>query len=235
MFKHTFKYLILGSAILALAFYFWVKTLAAPVPQTSAQANLGTDDGHITPLHPEIAQTIRGVLQEGDLVFRGRNHSWGQMGAKLSDKDKRFGHVGVALNQDGVWHVIDAGGHPLADDATVAEAPLNAFLYSAQRAAVYRPNLEASAQHIFIERLEWHAASLTPFDGKFDLATPDTLYCTELVWAALIEATGEDLVSEHTMWKGRRVIALDDLQFANGMAEVISASIDVTKLARRTH
>lgn len=201
---------------MALALYFWVKTLTAPTPKTQ--------NAHITPLNPEITQTIRGVLQNGDLVFHGRNHSWGNLGAKLSDKDKRFGHVGVAVKREGQWYVIDAGGHPMANDATVAAQPLAAFLFSAQRAATYRPTLKKEQRDIFLKRIEWHAKNLTPFDTKFDLATTDTLYCTELIWTALMEATESDPVQEQTLWKNRRVIAIDDLQFADGMREILSAS-----------
>ena len=45
--------------------------------------------------------------------------------------------------------------------------------------------------------------------------------CSELIWLCLNAALGKDVISDKTMWRGRDVIALDDLQHLSFMQGII--------------
>ncbi len=199
-----------------LAIGLYVRSLSAPVP-LSGQVDV--DDALLSALHANI--------QPGDLIFRGRANSWGDLGARLSDRDQRFGHVGVIVQGSGAapsFEVIDAAGHPLSRDATVARGRLDHFLHRADQVGVYRVVVSDERRKVFLAALERHADIATPFDNHFSLASSDALYCTELIRAALMEATGVDPIEEVTLWQGERVIALDDLQGSPIVFEVMAWS-----------
>ena len=162
----------------------------------------------------ELLRNITPHLREGDIIFRGKDRSWGDLGAQVSDKDKRFGHVGVVVLDDGRWGVIDAIGNPLDHEGRVQLRTVAAFLAPATRAALYRPSLSDQAFDQFLTSIRAFEAAQIPFDRLYDIDDANALYCTELIWLALKTATGEDQVPDHTLFRNRRVIAIDDLQYA---------------------
>lgn len=188
----------------SFAAFMYLRSLSTPVPENG---QVEVSDGLIELLNAQV--------QVGDLIFRGRPNSWGDLGARLSDHDQRFGHVGVIVQGAVGAHmfdVIDAAGHPLSKDAAVARGRLDIFLHRAEHVGVYRVTLTPDERAEFLAVLERHAVLATPFDNQFSLTSADALYCTELIRSALMEVTGEDPIEEVTMWRGERVIALDDLQ-----------------------
>ena len=168
----------------------------------------------------QLLESITPHLREGAIIFRGKDRSWGDLGAQLSDKDKRFGHVGVVVFDDGQWGVIDAIGNPLDREGRVRLRTVEAFLAPATRAGLYRPSLSDQALDRFLTSIRVFEAAQTPFDRLYDMDDANALYCTELIWLALKTATGEDPVPDHTLFRDRRVIAIDDLQYAPIMTAV---------------
>ena len=64
----------------------------------------------------------------------------------------------------------------------------------ASSAAVYRVRAtERAYTSLAVAQATTFAFNKVPFDAAFDLKTPDTLYCTELVWRAYKDV-GLDLV-----------------------------------------
>jgi hypothetical protein len=192
----------------------WVKSLSTP----SVPAHYGD------PIAPSLVLDLTPHIQAGDVIFRGRDKSWGDLAAQISDRDQRYGHVGVVVKGEAGWEVVDAAGHPLAKEAVVTRAPLRDFLYYSDRAGLYRPDLTDAGLRVYLDTITGHAAAQTPFDGDFSLNNQTKVYCTELVWDALNRATGRDAVEDHTKWRGKRVIAIDDLQYAGVMSEVANVT-----------
>ncbi len=167
-----------------------------------------------------IPDHIRLTLHAGDLIFRGKDFSWGDLGARVSDRDQRFGHVGVIVGHEGDWAVIDAIGNPLEAEGQVRLRSLADFLAPATRMGLYRPALTEAELARFLDEIWRYEAANTPFDRFYDLQDHSALYCSELIWLALKTATGKDQIIEHTNFRGRRVIAIDDLQYAPIMDDV---------------
>ena len=136
------------------------------------------------------------LLQSGDIVFRKGN---GLLSQALfsADENSKFSHVGVVKLINNQPFVIHAStGEPLGTDAVVKSDLLEIFLQRdfTSAVAVYRlqnPNHKISEKAATIAYN--YAQKQLPFDSEFNLKTKDSLYCTELVWRAYLEA-GIDLV-----------------------------------------
>jgi len=68
----------------------------------------------------------------------------------------------------------------------------------------------------------------TPFDRGYDLTDSTSVYCTELVWLSFNAVVGTDIIPDKTDWRGRKVIALDDLQRASILQAILHLDIDTT-------
>jgi len=139
----------------------------------------------------------------------------------VSRHDQRYGHVGVVVSQKTSWSVISATGNPLAREGAVAREPLSKFIGTSTRVGLYRPQVSAETLGFFLTEIEHHLASKTPFDRGYDLTENTSVYCTELIWLCFNSVLETDIIPDKTQWRGRKVIALDDLQRASVLQEVI--------------
>jgi len=180
------------------------------------------------PLHPSLQAGVEGNLQAGDILFRGRNKSWGELGALVSRHDQRYGHVGVVVGSESAWSVISATGNPLAREGSVAREPLARFIGTSTRVGLYRPQISPESLALFLTQIESHLMRKTPFDRGYDLTDSTSVYCTELVWLSFNAVVGTDIIPDKTDWRGRKVIALDDLQRASILQAILHLDIDTT-------
>lgn len=173
------------------------------------------------PLHPELLQGVVPNLRHGDILFRGRDNSWGELGAMASREDQRYGHVGVVIWRDAEWQVVSATGNPFESQGGVISEPLKKFIGLSTRIGLYRLRVDADEFEAFLNGIETHAVQKTRFDRLYDISDSEAVYCSELIWLCLNAALGKDVISDKTEWRGRKVIALDDLQRLNIMQDVI--------------
>jgi hypothetical protein len=135
-------------------------------------------------------------FRSGDILFR-RGRSLLSRAVLSADGAIPYSHVGIVKREAGrvlVIHVEPAD--QFGGEGFVVAEPLAAFLAAdkAASAAIYRPRKEISAvAAAAVEKASAFAARRVPFDGGFDLATENQLYCTELVWRSYLLA-GTDLV-----------------------------------------
>ena len=176
------------------------------------------------PRHPELKNGLMPHLKHGDILFRGRDNSWGELGAMASRVDKRYGHVGVVMGEGTEWRVVSATGNPFEGDGAVISEPLKKFIGLSTRLGLYRLMIDGDAFAAFLTGIKRHTAQKTRFDRLYDITENETVYCTELIWLCLNAALGKDVISDKTMWRGRDVIALDDLQHLSFMQGIIPVS-----------
>jgi Permuted papain-like amidase enzyme, YaeF/YiiX, C92 family len=141
-------------------------------------------------------QILPESLRSGDIIFR-RGPSIESGVVMAMDRAANFSHAGIVLRErDGTFviHVVTGEGGP----DTIKVEPIHDYLRSdrAIAAIAYRvvdenPSLTSRA----VESAREYVARAVPFDGDFDLASDDALYCTELVWRVYQKA-GIDLVAE---------------------------------------
>ena len=126
------------------------------------------------------------MIHTGDIICRKGNGIWSDLFRDLSSRDKRFSHVGMTIvNEDGHISVVHSEANDFTGAGSVYEQDLIDYMYEGDGIAIYRLKKE------FNEHLP-HAAELAaimrefigiPFDFKFDLATDNSLYCTEYVYS----------------------------------------------------
>jgi hypothetical protein len=133
-----------------------------------------------------LPASFQASVQTGDLVLR-RGRSLVSRAVLLSDDRGTYSHAGVAIRRgDSVWVVHAAPATDLGEGVVVRE-PLAVYLASdrASVAGVYRTGaLDVGMRDTLATVLQRYVRLRLPFDGDFDIETPDRLYCTELVWLA---------------------------------------------------
>ena len=142
------------------------------------------------------------LLRDGDIIFI-RGATVRGMAVALAEKSSPYSHTGIIHKEGGSTWVIHAT--PSGDSDYVCRDSLDDFLAisGTRHAAVCRALPEFSDIAVrAAKRAEFYYSEKYPFDGKFSLKSEDSLYCTELVWRAYLDA-GLDLS------EGRR----DDVSF----------------------
>jgi len=128
-------------------------------------------------------------FQNGDLVFM-RGRTWRSWFVRFIDDVDDFSHVGIVRFVNGVPNVIHA-----APEAEVVQLEsIGDFLSHSDtdNVGIYRLiNGQLFADEASLEAWNYFVRG-TSFDHKFDILRDETLYCTELVWRAYVNA-GIDL------------------------------------------
>lgn len=134
-------------------------------------------------------QQANHAVQDGDIIFRSGN-SWLTRMAKQVAPETVYSHVGLVRVVEGQARVIHASVEP-EDESRVIEEPLVSFLQkgNAHQVAVYRmKQVELQTQQTLSDVAIAYVEEAIPFDGDFDLATAEQVYCSELVWRVYLAA-----------------------------------------------
>jgi hypothetical protein len=147
----------------------------------------------ITPaLYLQQLDSIKRIAKAGDLIVRGGTDIESAVIREFSLQDKLFSHAGIVLKENNnllVFHIL-GGISNKANSAILAE-PLDTFLFYPQNnsAGIYSSkltSLQIDSVYHFIDSLR---KEKTTFDIKFNLFTPASKYCTELLADAMKYAT----------------------------------------------
>jgi hypothetical protein len=155
-------------------------------------------------LYAELDQT---QLRNGDIIFRQGISMVSRLVQGL-DNSVPYTHVGLIVQSPEGFRVVHAV--PAEDNeiiACVKEESLEVFLRPdrARALGIYRSKCDAGELSRISPWAIRKADAQTPFDDAFDLSDTNSLYCTELIWRAFLQA-GTDLC------QGR----FDHLPFARG-------------------
>jgi len=141
----------------------------------------------------------------------------------LEGTDSDYSHVGIVVIESGRAFVIHASpGHDPRTDRVVKE-PWSVMVSPARitSARIFRSADDSTAQRVgFVAAAaaQQFERDALPFDHEFSLATPQTLYCTELVWRAY-RAAGIDLRGR-SFGSDRRYLLPSDLIKSGLLREV---------------
>lgn len=149
-------------------------------------------------------------LQSGDVVLRHGNSLWSSVFAQLNSRDRRFSHAGVVIGDGFRWYVIHAEADNLGRYGQVRMDEWEIFSRDAQRLAILRLNDVSAADRTADAALSMYHHTL-PFDFSFDLTRLDAVYCSELVWRALMEALQHDPLPEKAVVHGRNAVLVENL------------------------
>lgn len=134
-----------------------------------------------------VVDSIKHLVKEGDIVFRGGTDIESNIIRDFSYYDKLFSHCGICIKLDtslGIAHML--GGESNLEGGLLYSSIEDFFRYPENESAgIYEMNLTKGE----ITRLRSYIDSLKKknidFDLKFNLFTKDKLYCTEMVIDAI--------------------------------------------------
>jgi hypothetical protein len=131
------------------------------------------------------------MLREGDLVVRNGQEPSSHALRSFSKTDKSYSHAGLVFFDNGypvIYHILPGDqnpSHKLTRDSL--------FRFAAPRRnsgfAIYRYQLqpeEKAALSTIIH--QWHARGIL-FDSSFNLQDDDHMYCSEMIYKAMKQAT----------------------------------------------
>jgi hypothetical protein len=188
---------------------------AAALLAASAGASFASDAP--AALESPLATEAKAAARPGDVLFKSASGLWGRLAARANADGEGYAHVGiVAEGRDGSLIVVHAGGDPSRrraqrSDWRVRASRFEAFLEKAKSAALYRPMADDAQIARALAYARAQADREAPFDHAYSLGSERDLYCTELIWRALLAAVDEDPVPEKSVRLGRTYIMLDDL------------------------
>ncbi len=153
------------------------------------------------------------IVKNGDLVLRSGSDGISALFKRVNTRNKTYSHAGIVYIENGypfVYHCTGSSGDP---EALLKRDSLNTFIhpYDNTGYAVYRYRLktvQVSRLHDIVIR---YFKERRKFDPYFDLSTDTALYCTEFVYKALLEATGDKKYLTTTEAGNFSFVAVDDL------------------------
>lgn len=160
-----------------------------------------------------VVDSCSRLLTTGDLVVRRGDDMTSYMLSKMNGVDKRYSHCGVVTVENGIAYVYHSiGGEDNPDQVMKKEraerwfSPANNLAF-----AVYRYELADSNIDLLLKYVEKYYQQKTMFDMDFDLKTDDRLYCSEMVYKAMLAATDKKLIVPEKLAYGNQYVSIDDL------------------------
>jgi len=162
------------------------------------------------------------LLQSGDLIYRFGNGLYSAYFRSVSQTDRRFSHVGIAVRTTagGPLYVVHAEADDYTGQGGVRLDRLTDFLKEAGDRAAYRLNCGEAIRRDIANRALDYRRRAVPFDLAFDAADTTAFYCTELVSHCVNAATGCPLIQPRTQLNGKQFIAIDDTYLNDAMTPV---------------
>lgn len=143
---------------------------------------------------PEMPDSIYNKVQEGDIILRKGN---GPLSFHIMNATKEeYSHCGIIVKEEGEWRVIHSmgGGVSKNDDDGLQMIDLEQFVRFAADSMLYicRATFQDSIGTKIKDGAYQFLEEDAPFDHSFSLYTRDEIYCSELLFYVLRDATGEN-------------------------------------------
>jgi len=153
------------------------------------------------------------LLKSGDLVVRTGTGISSYMLCTMNQYDKTYSHCGIVAIENGypfVYHSIGGEDNP---DARVRRDSANFFFspYNNMGFGIARYDLNEAGVNKLLQKARQYYIEKRKFDMDFDLKTDDRLYCAELVYKALLSATGDSTYVRPTRVMGYTFVGVDNL------------------------
>lgn len=148
----------------------------------------------------------------GDLVFILGNGFWSQFFKNISQKEKRFSHVGIIAEKDGEPHIVHASASDFTGIGRVSIVGLKDFLKECSDFSIYRVDANNSVRDKIADTVVNFIGY--PFDREFDLSSDDSVYCAELIRIAVNQSTGSEIIGTSKFAAGE-FVCIDDCYLNN--------------------
>ena len=196
-------------------------TINACSPEKSTPL-LPKETVHPSTTATKLKDSAQVFLSDGCVVLRRGNDIISEMFSKLNQTDCSFSHCGIAFQENGKWYVYHSIGGEDNPDQKMKRERYEYFILPSQNKGFGICKLNLKDAHI--EKLHLILDSLyrkqIPFDMKFDLQSDDRLYCAEMVYKSIQNATQNDSFFQITDHKGFKFVSTDNI-FVNKQAQLL--------------
>ena len=178
--------------IIIIPFYAWVNHQVAPDSRGIS------GNSRMNPY--AMIEEGQSLLKEGDLLVRLNRDPSSRFIKCFNHRDKSYSHSGIVFFENGypyVYHIVDGEENP---DEKMRKDSLSRFCSPRKNIAygIYRYDMsdtEINSMKNIIHA--WYASGLK-FDGKFNLATDDRMYCSEMISKAVKKASANRIIIQPT-------------------------------------
>lgn len=153
-------------------------------------------------------------IQNGDIILRKGNDELSQLFARLNKRNQRYSHCGIAHCTDSGVYVYNVISTAQNIEGKVLYEPISTFIQPRTNAAwaIVRYDLNEFQIAHLLQKIKVYAAEGVVFDKQFDLATNDKMYCSEMLYKAIIFTKQDSMFIEPTISNsGKMYIAIDNL------------------------
>jgi uncharacterized protein YycO len=137
-------------------------------------------------------------LCAGDVVLR---EGYGLVSATIAERltgKYRFSHCGVLVETDSGFQVVHSLSSSLSKIDGVQQCALAEFVRQSKPGSLAVTRLKKTAdRQILVDQVLWYLGQNIGFDHRFDAEDSSTLYCSELIWRALLRGGGSDIIKPH--------------------------------------
>jgi hypothetical protein len=159
---------------------------------TNNDVNKKTNAGKLEANPKQAITKAYTLLKPGDLITRTDN-DWVSISIRnLCDSDKTYSHCGMIFETNGkkeVWHIITGDENK---SGLIQKESFESFVNPNKKSGfgVFRYNLAASEIDSARKIIETFVEQKIVFDNNFDIDSNDKLYCSEMLYKAIKQATG---------------------------------------------
>ena len=166
---------------------------------TSNNTTLGSTANMKSKPEPVLLQLIKEnepKLRDGDLVERTDDDFVSETLREMSVTDKTFSHCGFAFYEDGKWMIYNNMAGEENKKEQMMKQPFDSFVSPERKTGfgIFRYNLSDSEITKLHQVTKLNFEQGLKFDKTFDLKTDDKMYCAEMIYKFLLQATGNRVV-----------------------------------------
>jgi hypothetical protein len=143
-----------------------------------------------------LANTAKQLLEDGDLVTRSDDDIESLTLQNFSRREQVYSHSGIAFKENDEFVIYNAMGGTENPGAAFRKEPFDSFVNPLKKTgfAIFKYQLSGIEIEKLHRLLKSNYTQKIPFDISFNLKSNDSLYCSEMIYKGLKEATGNRIV-----------------------------------------
>lgn len=168
------------------------------------------------------------TLMDGDLVLR---HSKGFVSDAIltfQTQDPQFSHSGIVKKIDGKTFIYHATGGEENVSQKMKCEPIAIYCHPAAtyKFGVFRWDLSDEQRERFVSILDGYYKSGLEFDLDFDMTTDSKMYCSEMIYKALVIATNDKNYIALSKVIDKPYVAIDNLYLNDHCKNIFNYEYD---------
>ena len=153
------------------------------------------------------------TLQDGDLVLRHAKGFVSDAILSFSTNDPQYSHSGIVRKVNGKTYVYHASGGEENVSNSMKRDPIALYCHPAAifKFGIFRFDLTDDQRAKFMQAMDNYYKRGVEFDFDFDLYTEDKMYCSEMIYKALLLATNDENYIPLSRVIDKPYVAIDNL------------------------